>query len=130
MPKGGAASYWIDIYKSQLSQLGSSDMVLMTQSTRTQSEQTPTHTNAEPIPVHITTHQQQKRRRTITSTFDIKLTQPKLACIQMYGNSEMFPDDVIFFKDVFTAKLLPAPHHQIATHDMNNVVESRKCFVI
>ena len=86
--------------------------MLNTPSTRAESEQTPAPTNAESIPVHTTTHQQQKRRQTITSTFDIKLTQLKLAWTKMYGKSETFPNDVIYFEDVSIVKLPPTPYHQ------------------
>ena len=84
MPKGGAASYWIDIYKHQVSQLRSRDTTVSNQpSTRTESEQTPTPANTEPSSVHTTTHQSRKRKRTCTSIFDIKLTQLKLVWTQM-----------------------------------------------
>ena len=58
MPKGGASSYWIDIYKHQVSQLQTSDTTPVSNqlSTRTEPEQTPTLTNTEPVFIHTTTH--------------------------------------------------------------------------
>ena len=84
-----------------------------------------TPTNTEPIPVHTTTTQPRKKKRTITSTFDIKLTQLKLAWwTQMYGKK--VPRWCKFFEDVLIVKLPPTPHHQVTTTDMNTVVETSK----